>query len=525
MPDDLVIRGGLVVDGTGAPPYEADVVISGDRIRDIGRFPGVEGAEVLDATGLIVAPGFIDIHSHSDFTLLVDPRAVSSISQGVTMEVIGNCGYGCSPISDPLVARHVIYGYRPDYPITWTDTAGYLSCLEDAAPAVNVVTLVPNGQLRLSVVGNEPRPANHDERKRMKDLLRQGLDQGAHGYSTGLEYGTELGAPEEEIGELCTVVAAAGGLYATHTRNRDEAAVEAIAEAIRTADRAGVRLQISHLTPRGGQEDLERAIALVDGARDRGVDVAFDMHTRLFGTTYLNVLLPPWVLEGSKHEVAKRLVDPAIRDRMKSFRSLISAFNNWDKVVLLDNPAFPEFSRRSLGDISREMEKDPFDCAYDILLGEIDHLHRPMIIIHSYTEDLLKHTYQHTLCGIGSDATALAPDGPLAESSFHGSYTWSSWFYRRMVRETGTFTLPEGVRKLSGLAAERLGLRDRGVVRKGSYADLAIFDPDTFGETGTTFEPNQTATGMAHVVVNGVLTLREGKLTGRRGGSVLRRLS
>ena len=523
MGADLIVRCGTVVDGTGQPPFEADVAVSDGRIVDIGDLSSEEDVEIVGAEGLTVAPGFIDIHSHSDFTLLVDPRAVSSITQGVTMEVIGNCGYGCNPIGDPRLAREAIYGYREDLPLAWRDMAGYLERLEQARPAVNVIALVPNGQLRLATVGLEMRPARSDELEEMKRLLHQGLEQGGHGYSTGLEYATEVGATEEEITELCRVCAKYDGLYATHVRNRDEAAVEAVAEAIRTAERAGVRLQVSHITPRGGRADAERSLELVDNARAKGQDVAFDMHTRLFGTTYLKVILPPWALEGDRDAIVQRLSDPEERAKMKSHRSAISALGDWDRIVLLDNPALPELSRRSLGEMAREQGKDAFDCAYDILLTEIDQLHRPMVILHSYSEEVLRLTYESSACMIGSDATALAPDGPLAGSAFHGAYTWASWFYRRMVRETGAFTPAEAIRKMTGRTAERLGLSNRGVVRKGARADLAIFDAGEFGDTGTTFEPNQIAKGMVHVLVNGVVTIRDGVLTGERGGEVLRR--
>ena len=519
---DLVIRGGEIVDGTGRPPFDADVGVADGRIDAVGRLPPLEGADTIDASGLTVSPGFIDIHSHSDFTLLVDPRAVSAISQGVTLEVIGNCGHGCAPILDPRVAREVIYGFRDDVPINWRSVGGYLDRLAEARPAVNVMALVPMGQLRLATLGLKPRPANADERREMKRLLRQGLEEGAFGYSTGLEYATEIGATEEEVTELCREVARVGGLYATHTRDRDAGAVEAVAEAVRTAEAAGARLQVSHITPRGGPEDRERAIALVDAARDRGLDAAFDMHTRVFGTTYLKAILPSWALVGGTAAVVGRLGDPVERARMKGHRNLITALGDWDRVVLLDNPGLPDLSRRSIGEIARESDREPLDAAYDILLAEVEQIHRPMVILHCYSEDDLRATYQHPACTVGSDATSLATDGPLADSAFHGAYTWAAWFYRRMVRETKTFSKAEGIRKLSGLPAERLGLGDCGVIREGARADLAVFDAAAFGETGTTFEPNRVAKGMRHVIVNGVVSLRDGTLTGDRGGEVLR---
>jgi N-acyl-D-aspartate/D-glutamate deacylase len=419
----------------------------------------------------------------------------------------------------------VIYGYRPEPPVSWSGTRGYLERLEAARPAVNVVTLVPNGQLRLAAVGLEQRPAAAAELATMSRLLEQCLEEGAAGFSTGLEYAAEAGASEEEVTALCRVVARADGLYATHTRDRDSRAVAAIEEAIRTAARAGVRLQISHITPRGGMADTARALELVDAATRQGQDVAFDMHTRFFGTTYLKVLLPLWALEGTDAEVARRLAAPAERERIRRYRSNpIAALDDWSRVVLLDNPAYPELSRQSLAEIAQAWGRPPFECALDLLAREAacGQLRRQMVILHTYDEALLGLTYDHPLCSVGSDATALAPDGPLAGTDFHGAYTWAAWFYRRMVRETGRFTPEAGVRKLSGASAERLGLSSRGILEPGRCADVAVFDPRTFGETGTTFEPSRLAVGMRHVLVNGCVTMRDGRLTGARAGAVLR---
>ena len=523
MKRKIRIRNGTIIDGTGSLPFHGDVLVDGGRIRDVGSSEADDDADAIDASGLIVAPGFIDIHSHSDVTLLVDPRAASSITQGVTLELVGNCGYGCAFVGDPRIAKEFIYGYKPEIELSWRSTAGYLEQLDRVRPAVNVATLVPNGQLRLATIGMEGRPARPDELKEMEALLTRCLEEGAFGLSTGLESGPEAEAPEEEVTAMSRLAARAGGLYATHTRNRDDRAVEAIEEAIRTAERAGARLQISHLTPRGGPADAERAMTRVDEALKRGVEVSFDMHTRLFGTTYLKTVLPHWVLKGGKRDIVRRLKDPAVRTRLKAFRNLMTSLGDWERVVLLDNPSFPEFSRRNFAEIAGEMGAHPLDCAYDILMAEVDALHRPMVILHAYTEDLLRMTYEHPGCMIGSDATALAPDGPLRDSVFHGAYTWASWFYRRMVREARAFTPEAGIFKITGQPAQTLGLTDRGVIRKGAHADLAIFDPDRFGETGSTFEPNQIAEGMAHVLVNGEPTLRDGQLTGTRAGEVIRR--
>ncbi len=528
---DLLIQGGTVVDGTGGPPFRADVAIEAGRIVDVGPIEGPVGVPVLDARGLVVAPGFIDIHSHSDFTLVVDPRAVSSITQGVTLEVVGNCGHGCAPIGDPELARMNIYGCQKGHEIRWRTVAGYLDCLEAGGPAVNVLTLVPNGNLRLATAGLVDRPSTADELRQMEKLLAQGLEEGAFGFSTGLEYGTERACTEAEVVALCRVAANAGGLYATHTRNRKGEAQESIAEAIRTGAGADVPLQISHISvvarlAEDGRWAVENALEQVDRAREQGLDVGFDMHTRLFGTTHLNAALPPWALEGDRATVVARLEDPAARREMKSYHSIITglARDGWDRIVLFDYPTRPELSQKSIAEISERMGVEPLDAIYDLLLDGIDDLHGLMVIAFSYQEEDIRVAFEHSGCMVGSDATALATDGPLKNSTFHGAYTWAGWFYRHFVRDTGTFSPEEAIRRLTSLPAGRIGLTDRGVIRKGAWGDLAIFDPDRFGERGTTFEPNRTAEGMVHVVVNGAVSLKDGVLTGKRSGQVLRRL-
>jgi N-acyl-D-aspartate/D-glutamate deacylase len=525
----LLIRGGTVLDGTGGPPFAADVAVGDGRILDVGRIPVLEGVPCLDARGLYVTPGFIDIHSHSDFTLLVDPRAVSSVMQGVTLEVAGNCGHGCAPIGDPVLARSNIYGCRPGYDITWRGMGEYLDRLAAGRPAVNVASLVPNGNLRLAVAGLVDRPSRPDERARMSRLLEQSLEEGAYGYSTGLEYGPEKACSEEEVIELCRVTVRRGGLYATHTRNRDGEAAETIAEAIRASAASGVRLQISHISSvarlaDAGRWAVEQALAQVDAARAGGLDVGFDMHTRLFGTTNLSAALPPgWPAD--RAGLAARLRDPAARQEVRGHRSILTSLarGDWSRIVLFDSPAQPKLARRSIADISRERGVDPLDAVCDILLGAIDDVHGLMVIAFAYREEDVRCAYEHPGCAIGSDATALAPDGPLAGASFHGAYTWAAGFYRHFVRDTGRLSPQEVVRRMTSLPASRLGLGDRGLLRAGARADVAVFDPAAFAERGTTFAPNQPAVGMKYVLVNGVLTVADGRLTGHRGGTVLRR--
>lgn len=527
---EILIAGGTVVDGTGRPPFCADVLIKDGRVADIGSLPRNPAWDLLDAKGLVVAPGFIDVHSHSDFTITIDPRAVSSITQGVTLEIVGNCGHGCAPISDPEMAKINIYGYHSAYPIGWRTMAEYLEFLETRRPAINVATLVPNGNLRLATVGLADRPANANEIRKMRMLLDQSLEEGALGFSTGLEYGTEIGATEEEITELCQSVGKAGGIYATHTRNEYGKARETIAEAIRTGAAANVPLQISHISVAARLSDhprpvVEQVLAQVEEARARGVNVGFDMHTRDYGTTNLSAILPPWIMEGGKSDLEKRLRDPQVRLELKRYPNIVvaEARGRWDKIVLFDCKAVPEYSQRSIAEVAEDRGVEPLDAIYDILLAEIDNINEIMVVELIYEGSDLRLPFEHPSCMVGSDATALATDGPLSDRCFHGAFTWAAWFLRYYVGEKNTLTLEEAIRRLTSLPAATFGIKDRGVLRLGAWADVVIFDLLRLRERGTIFEPNQIAEGMVHVLVNGSVTLKDGKMTGERNGQVIRR--
>ena len=515
MSFDVLIRAAPSTTARVRPARVADVGVKDGRIAAIGSLDG--DGETIDAAGLAVTPGFIDIHSHSDYTLLMDPRAVSAIHQGVTTEVVGNCGFGCFPIRDAGVARRAIYGYSDDLPITWSSAGEYFEALEAARPAVNVLSLVPNGQLRLATMGLADRPADPAELADMQGLLRESLDDGAWGYSTGLEYAQEQAASEDEL----TALARGAPFYATHTRKRDDGAVDAVAEAIRTGAQAEVRLQVSHLVPRNGIEESRRCIELVETARDAGQDVAFDMHTRTFGLTNLYAALPAWALAGDLGDDPPRSgeagrdarppLDPQRRQRLVARR----AARQRDLAGVLRG--------RDFAAIAADRGGEPLDAVYDLLLAGVDELHRLMVVIHAYSEEQQREAFAHRLCVPGSDATTLAPDGALAQSFFHGAYTWAAWFWRFMVRDEGLLTPEDAVHRLTAQPAERIGLTDRGVLRDGARADVAVFDQAAFAERGTIYEPNLLADGMRHVLVNGVPTLTSGELTGERAGAVLRR--
>jgi N-acyl-D-aspartate/D-glutamate deacylase len=517
---ELLVRGGTVVDGTGGDPFRADVAVDRGRIAAVGAELELDADVVLDAGDLVVAPGFIDVHSHSDFTLLTDPRAVSAIAQGVTLEVVGNCGHGCFPVRDWAQAASAIYGYDDGLTRDWADADGYFTRLAVAQPAVNVLSLVPHGQLRLDTVGLSDRPATPEELTLMGRHLEASIEQGAWGLSTGLEYPCERAATEADVTELCRVAARAGGFYATHTRARDGGSAAAVEEAVRTAAAAEIQLQVSHLLPRSGEAEGHACLEAIERAtRD---DVAFDMHTRLYGISYLHSALPAWVLAEGPDRRRGLLADPSARARMRDETTMFSAAD-WSRVVLLDSATWPDLARRDVASIASERGVTALDAAYDLLLGALETGDVLTVLRHCHSEGQQREIFTHPRCMPGSDAMDLAPDGPLAGVSFHGAYTWAAWFLRYMVRETRLLSLTEAIHKLTGLPARTLGIRDRGLLRPGAHADVVAFDPATIAERGTTFEPNVTAVGMRHVVVNGVVTLVDGRRTGRHGGAVLRR--
>lgn len=357
----------------------------------------------------------------------------------------------------------------------------------------------------------------------MADLLEQCMDEGGCGYSTGLEYPVERAATEAEIGALVRRAAKCGGFYATHTRARGVGALPAIDEAIRTARDARARLQISHIIPRRTEDgEIELSLERVAQGRAQGVPVTFDMHTRPFGTTMLNTLLPPWVTKGSRDERDYLLADPAARSRMRDYPSIIASVGDWSRVILLDMPAWPEYGRLSLAEVGQLRGQDPLDAAYDLLRKEPGDGLPFMVILLCYTPDQQAAFFSHPDCIPASDATTLAPDGPLGRVMFHGAYGWAAWFYRFMVRERGLLSIEEAVHRMSGRPADVLGLKRRGRLDVGMAADVVVFDPTTFAERGTVFEPNALAAGVCDLFVNGVAAIRDRQPTGHRSGRVIR---
>jgi N-acyl-D-amino-acid deacylase len=521
---DLIVRSGTVVDGTGAPPVTADVGISAGTIKEIGDLSSVRAADEIDAAGLVVTPGFIDVHSHADLTLAIDGRAESALTQGVTTVLVGNCGHGCTPLRDRPEYAAAIFGYNRSIPLDWRSTAEYLEKLREARPGINIGTLVPLGNLRLTAMDDPERPASDDQMKHMRALLEEALDEGALGFSCGLQYPDSVHTRSEELDEFNQIVSAHGGLFAACVRHTDERAVEGIEEPIHSAAVTGVRTQVSHAMPQPGSPEgmTEKTYEMVDRARESGLDVAFDMHTRVWGELNISTMLPVWALAGSREEIDARLGDKAQREKIKQYPGYVRRFirvpGPEEMIVVLTRD--PSLVGKTVAELTPPGE-DPLDTLLDILRSEGDDIHRPQILIRMYPEDELASFYEHPLCAVGSDATALSLKGPLGDEVFYGAFTWASWFMRRVVRERQALSLPEAIRRVTSLPAERIGLGDRGLLKPGARADLAVFDFERVSESGTLEAPNQLAKGTAHVVVNGAVALRDGAVTETRAGSVL----
>jgi N-acyl-D-aspartate/D-glutamate deacylase len=521
MTKRTLIRGGLVVDGLRSPAVQADVLLDGERILEVGRDLGPADI-VLEAEDSVVAPAFVDIHSHSDYTLLVDPRAESAIRQGVATEIVGNCGFGCFPVSNPGIARNAVYGYREGIDHFFADAGSYYDAVDRAAPSVNVATLVPNGQLRMDAGGMKEGPLSPDERAHALKQLGRSMEMGAWGFSTGLEYPAERGADEDEICAFCKVAARYDGMYATHTRYRDSQSAAAVMEAIRTARRASIALEVSHLLPRNFADEGLACIECVDRAIAAGDPLHFDMHTRQYGITTIAAALPPRLLQLTPDTLGSELASRAGLQEARSYRSMFSEAD-WNNVVLFESKVFPEFGRRSFADIAHSLDTDGLGALLELIRLAPGAMREHFVLRPMYQEVDLFTAFGHARCMPGSDATSLTRDGPLAGSFFHGAYSWAAWYVSRCALQTSLLSLEEAIHRITAMPCSKLGIRRRGALKAGNFADVVVFDPEDFRDRTTTYEPNTVAGGVRHLLVNGTVTILEREVTGFRGGRAIRR--
>jgi N-acyl-D-amino-acid deacylase len=532
-----------VIDGTGNPWFKADIGIRGGKISKLGRIIRSEGEEAIDARGLVVSPGFIDIHTHSDLALLINPRAESMIRQGVTTEVIGNCGSSAAPIEkeslDLLKERWG--GEAKEVKWDWTSFGGYLDQLEETGSALNVGGLVGHGTIRIAVLGVDDRSPSRTEMQRMKALVARSMKEGAFGLSSGLAYLPGCFAKTPELIELCKVVAAFGGFYASHTRGERETIVEALEEAVEIGEKARVPVQVSHNCPKyGGHGKFEEMKRVYEAARARGVEVTIDNDAHTDFNPNLTQILPPWVQAGGKERILGRLRNGEVREKIKreivedrfpgpGYSGLVK-HGRWDRIFLFKADRNKELLGRSFEEIAKFRSVDPFDAYLDLIVEEDC---QASAIFNYIDEKDIRALLRHPLMMICSDGVAVAPYGPLGRIYGYYPCCYGEYPYilQRYVREEAVLTLHEAIRKMTSFPAQRLRLRDRGLLRKGMWADIVIFDPQTIADRATcrfpyTFPlanyPHRYPEGIEYVLVNGQLVVRKNKHLGILAGKVLR---
>jgi N-acyl-D-amino-acid deacylase len=525
---DVVIAGGLVVDGTGSRAYRADVGLDGGRIVGLGDLSAAEAARRIDASGRVVCPGFIDMHSHSDLTLLVQPTGDSKLQQGVTTEVNGNCGFSPAPLDDAsartVMQLHGFFGsYVRDLGWSWRTPDEYVTRLEANGLSYNVVLLVGHATVRITAMGMAQRPPTAAEQAAMGELIRSAMQAGYFGMSSGLVTPPSVYADTEELVELARVVAEYGGMYASHIRGEGHSLLRATAEALEIGERSGARVQISHhkATFRAFWGRVRQAIQLSEWAAQRGQSVGFDVYPYTAGSANLTQIIPDWAHEGGLNRLLERLREPTARQRIRA--DVIEQHREWDQTFVAWVPASADqaFQGASIAAIAERRGLDPIDALFAVLdesAGEAAMVHFVM------DEDDVRFVMRHPLSMFGSDGFGLAPTGVLSEGQPHprcyGTYPRVLGHY---VRDERVLTLEDAVRKASYWPAERLGLPRKGRVQVAADADLVIFDPATIEDTATYTRPHQFPAGIDYVLVGGQVAVDHGQVTSARAGRVLRR--
>lgn len=530
---DLIIRNGTMLDGSGAAPVRADIGIGGGHILAISDLAGVIAAREIDATGKHVSPGFVDIHTHSDRSTLVNPRMESKVRQGVTTEIGGLCGLSLAPLGDansPAAASIARDVAKLGVTRTWTSVADLYARVEATGLACNYASFVGHGVIRAATMGYDDRPPTDDERAAMKTLLRQAMDDGALGLSTGLIYPPGIYAKTDEITDLCAVLHETDGLYTSHIRNEGNALHEAVAEFVAVCRDARVRGQMSHHKADGKANwgKVAGSLQQLADARAAGVDVQCDQYPYTAYSTGLAMVLPPWVLDGDRPVVLQRLLDPTVRDAIRADIAAglpgwenMAVESGWENMAVTHCPNLPQYLGKRITEIAAMRDGDEVDTTCALLLAhDLD----VSIVGHSMSEADVETVMRWPWTSIGSDGSALAPYGPLSSGTPHPrSYGTFPRVLGRYARERGTLTLAEAVHKMTGLPASRLNLVQRGLLRPGYWADIAVWDAQTIADTATFAQPHQYPVGIAAVVVNGAIVLDvRGEHTGSLPGRVLR---
>jgi N-acyl-D-amino-acid deacylase len=524
---DLLLKGGAVYDGTGGTPFEADIGISGDTITLVGGVPAGTADRVLDVSGFCVSPGFVDTHGHSDFSLLAAPSAEGKVLQGVTTEINGNCGVSAAPLSGDALAQRE--GDLGEYGIKerWRGLGQYMGILEARRPALNFATLAGHGNLRASVMGYSSRNPDAGETEAMKSLLRECLEAGALGLSTGLIYPPGVYSTPGELAELAASGSEAVGegfIYATHMRSEGERLLESVEETLRIGEDTGVKVHISHIKTAGRENwhKAEACIRMLEEAAAGGVRVTCDRYPYTAGATGLDSVLPAWAFEGGNARELQRLEDPGQRERILA--EMPQGDECWERVVVSEAGSKENkwMEGGSVLEIASSMGLSPRDAVLKILVEE---RLRVGAIFHSMSGENLKKFYSLPCCMVGSDSSARSFSGPTRKGKPHPRGFGS---FPRFIRnfsgraEEGRIPLAEAVRRITGLPARTFGVKRRGLIREGFYADIVVFHKDEIRDRATFGEPFLKPGGISHVIVNGRPVASHGELTGERPGRVLR---
>ena len=530
---DLIIRNGRIIDGTGNPYFTADIGIVGEEIAAISRIgDAMEADRVLDATGMIASPGFIDTHSHDDVYILIDPQCSQKVRQGVTTDVIGNCGFSMAPLSDAhcndFKAASAIMGGNRMGDDFWTlrSFAQFVERLDAAKPGINVVPLVGHGTIRIAVIGFEDRAPSEYEMTEMKEMTEEAMQAGAFGLSTGLIYVPANYADTDEIIELARVAAKYGGIYATHMRSEGDHELEAIQETLKIAREANMAAHIAHhkIAGRENWGNSKLTLKAFSDARAKGLVVTWDQYPYRAGSTFLPAALPPHIQAQGAKLFSEKLKDPAVRrkireeiesDELSSWENLIRGAG-FENIIISASPRNGDFIGKSIAEIAKMTAKDPFDVYFDLVIEE--QMEAAMVIFMMDDGDIERI--------LKAPDTMIGSDGVPGFGSAKVHPRMTGTFPRILghyVREKGVITLQEAIRKMTSLPAQTFGLFKKGLLRQGMNADLVIFDPDVIIDKSTFDDPSQPPEGIRWVIVNGEIAVEEGKITGATSGKVLRR--
>jgi N-acyl-D-amino-acid deacylase len=527
---DVLIRNGRLYDGGGGPPRETSIALRGDRIAALGTLENAAADLTIDARGLAVAPGFINMLSWADEPLLVDGRSLSDIRQGVTLEVFGE-GSSMGPLNERMKTEQLAGQGDLKYPIDWTTLGEYLSGLERKGTSTNIASFVGATTVRIHEVGYADRAPTPDELERMKELVRQGMREGALGVGSSLIYAPAFYAKTPELIELARAAGEFGGMYISHMRSEGARLLEAIDELIEIARQAKVPAEIYHFKaagrPNWGKTDA--AIARIEAARKEGLRITADVYTYPAGATGLNATMPPWVQEGGFEAWVARLKNPAIRTRV--LREMTTPTDQWENFFVGAGPegillsgfksdALKPLTGKRLSEVAKMRGKSPEETAVDLVIEDGSRVEAVYFLM---SEDNLRKKLRLPWVSFASDAGSLAAEGPFLRSNPHPrAYGNFARWLGRYVRDEKLVPLEEGIRRLTSLPAENLGIKARGRIAEGFYGDLVIFDPAAIADHATFEQPHQYATGVVHVFVNGAQVLKDGEHTGRTPGRVVR---